>query len=284
MLLSWKSLKWISVYCVSFGSNQGAVICAWRPGQCLLCVISFMHCKRQNTEISKKIFPEKEYRGLSPNFLIHASVSDLYIPTMGLPILLEEICGPILGLYKSLTDTWMWKLGLRPRYSQKRNTWVGFSLQCAGILCTFSNESIPAAAAAAGIARNSQLSSSTCAGQGAQEEIAFGTARPSQYKSSLLLKLAVRHDAVFGRFSTASASVVLTIRLYGDFIQREACCMGPYAGAHLMSTPTHLPWTILCQSRPETLCQSRLFALSRTKNLASLHWLGIPVSLSHIHR
>jgi hypothetical protein len=24
---------------------------------------------------------------------------------MGLPFLLEEICGPILGIYKSLTDT-----------------------------------------------------------------------------------------------------------------------------------------------------------------------------------
>ncbi len=32
--------------------------------------------KRQNAEILKKIFPEKEYRGLSPNFHIHASVSD----------------------------------------------------------------------------------------------------------------------------------------------------------------------------------------------------------------
>ncbi len=61
--------------------------------------------QRQNTEISKQIFPEKEYRGLSPNFHIHASVSDLYIPPIGLPILLEEICRPILGLYKSLTDT-----------------------------------------------------------------------------------------------------------------------------------------------------------------------------------
>ncbi len=30
-----------------------------------------------------------------------------YILTTGLPILLEEICGPILGLYKSLTGTWM---------------------------------------------------------------------------------------------------------------------------------------------------------------------------------
>jgi hypothetical protein len=29
--------------------------------------------QRQNTEISKQIFPEKEYRGLSYNFHIHAS-------------------------------------------------------------------------------------------------------------------------------------------------------------------------------------------------------------------
>jgi hypothetical protein len=43
-------------------------------------------------------------------------------------ILLEEICRP--RLYKSLIDTWMLKLGLRPRYSQKRNTYMGFSLQC----------------------------------------------------------------------------------------------------------------------------------------------------------
>jgi hypothetical protein len=60
---------------------------------------------KKNTKISKQIFPKKEYRGLSPNFHIHASMSDLYIPTVGLPILLEEICRPILGLYKSLTDT-----------------------------------------------------------------------------------------------------------------------------------------------------------------------------------
>jgi hypothetical protein len=57
------------------------------------------HCtERQNTEISKQIFPEKEYQGLSPNFHIHASVSDLYIPMIGR-------CRPILKLYKSLTDT-----------------------------------------------------------------------------------------------------------------------------------------------------------------------------------
>jgi hypothetical protein len=53
--------------------------------------------QRQNTEISKQIFPEKEYRGLNPNFHIHASISDLYIPMISLPILLKEICRPILG-------------------------------------------------------------------------------------------------------------------------------------------------------------------------------------------
>jgi hypothetical protein len=62
---------------------------------------------RTNTENLKRIFPEKELCGHRPNFHIHVSVSDLYIPTLDLPILLQEICGPILGIYKSLTDTHM---------------------------------------------------------------------------------------------------------------------------------------------------------------------------------
>jgi hypothetical protein len=40
-----------------------------------------VHCK----EILVYIFPEKELRGLGPNFHIHVSVSDLYIPTIGPP-------------------------------------------------------------------------------------------------------------------------------------------------------------------------------------------------------
>ncbi len=78
--------------------------------------------QRTNTEYSKQIFPEKELRGRIPNFQIQVSVSDLYIPTINLPILLQEICGQILGIYKSLTITWMWKLGLTPCNSKKRNT------------------------------------------------------------------------------------------------------------------------------------------------------------------
>ncbi len=46
--------------------------------------------QRHNTENSKQIFPEKELFGLSPNFHVHVSVSVLYIPTIGLPILLQK--------------------------------------------------------------------------------------------------------------------------------------------------------------------------------------------------
>jgi hypothetical protein len=63
----------------------------------------YLHCKDKIPKFRNKHI----YRGLSPNFHIHASVSELYIPTISLPILLEEICRPILGLYKSLTDMYM---------------------------------------------------------------------------------------------------------------------------------------------------------------------------------
>jgi hypothetical protein len=61
--------------------------------------------QRTNTEHSKQIFPEKKLRGHSPNFHIHVTVINLYIPTIDLPILLQEISGPIQGKYKSFTDT-----------------------------------------------------------------------------------------------------------------------------------------------------------------------------------
>ena len=62
----------------------------------------FMFHREDNTENSTQIFSEKELPGLSPNFHIYVSVSELYITTMGLPVLLEEICRLILGIYKSL--------------------------------------------------------------------------------------------------------------------------------------------------------------------------------------
>ncbi len=46
--------------------------------------------QRHNTENSKQIFPDKELRGHSPNSYVQVSVSDLYIPIIGLPILQQE--------------------------------------------------------------------------------------------------------------------------------------------------------------------------------------------------
>jgi hypothetical protein len=63
--------------------------------------------KTHNTENSQQIFPEKELRGLSTNFHIHVSVSDLHIPMQAGSVFLfccRKICGLILGIYKSLTD------------------------------------------------------------------------------------------------------------------------------------------------------------------------------------
>ncbi len=58
---------------------------------------------------------------LSPNFNIQVSVSDLYSPRIGLHVSSSRIGRPLVGKYKSLTDAWMWKLGLRPRYSFSGN-------------------------------------------------------------------------------------------------------------------------------------------------------------------
>jgi hypothetical protein len=46
--------------------------------------------QKHNTENSKHVVTGKELRGFSPNSYIHDSVSDLYIPLVGLPILLQE--------------------------------------------------------------------------------------------------------------------------------------------------------------------------------------------------
>ncbi len=79
-----------------------------------------LHCKEKyskfETNTPRKGIARPKY------FHIHVSVCSFYIPTIDLPILLQEMCGPILGIDISFTATCMWKLGLRLRYSQKRNT------------------------------------------------------------------------------------------------------------------------------------------------------------------
>jgi hypothetical protein len=46
--------------------------------------------QRQYSKNSKQRFPEMKLRGLNPNSHIYVSVSDLSIPTIDLPILLQE--------------------------------------------------------------------------------------------------------------------------------------------------------------------------------------------------
>ncbi len=74
-------------------------------------VVGLLHCNGN----SVYIFLFWELRGLSPNFHIHVSVSNFYIPRIGPHISSSRKGRPIVGIYNSLTYTWMWKLGLRPR-------------------------------------------------------------------------------------------------------------------------------------------------------------------------
>jgi hypothetical protein len=57
-----------------------------------------MHCTKDTICVLR----EMKLRDLVPNSYIHVSVSDLYIPRIDLP---SKINRPILGIYKSLTDT-----------------------------------------------------------------------------------------------------------------------------------------------------------------------------------
>ncbi len=90
---------------------------------------SFAHCN----ENPIYVFLEKEWRGLSSNFLIHVSVNDICIYSQDqstLHIFSCRIGRPIVGIYKSLTDLWMWKLGLRPSNSFSGNICFKNSVLC----------------------------------------------------------------------------------------------------------------------------------------------------------
>jgi hypothetical protein len=59
-------------------------------GETVLVVLGEVHAAKTQYQNSTQIFPEKKLRYHIPNSNIRASASDLYIPTIGLPILLQE--------------------------------------------------------------------------------------------------------------------------------------------------------------------------------------------------
>ncbi len=70
-----------------FTANEGPVRTQYK---CLVPVHVFPE--------KKLLFPKQKYNVLSPSSYTHKSVIGLYNSRIDLPILLQEICGPILGV------------------------------------------------------------------------------------------------------------------------------------------------------------------------------------------
>ncbi len=104
-----------------------SALCQGVQGRCskLQVLIDLTH----GNENPISVFPEKELRGLNPNF--HMCLWAMYIFQGSAHIFsCNRIGRPIVGMYKSLTDTWMRKLRLRPRNSFTGNNCFKFSLLC----------------------------------------------------------------------------------------------------------------------------------------------------------
>ncbi len=82
------------VHCIHT-ANEGPVRIEYK---CLVPIHAFPEMKL--------FFPKQNYNVLSPSSYTHVSVRDLYIfPGSVCLFCCREICGLILGIYKSLTDT-----------------------------------------------------------------------------------------------------------------------------------------------------------------------------------
>jgi hypothetical protein len=98
---------------------------------------TFLHRTPQQRQIHCNenpiyVFLFWELRGVIPNFHIHVSMSDLYIPSTHISC--SRIGRSIVGTYKSLTDRHMKvELGLWPRSSFPGNIYFEFSVL---VLCS----------------------------------------------------------------------------------------------------------------------------------------------------
>ncbi len=70
------------------------------------------------------LFPKQNYNVLSPSPYTHTYICErfIYFQDRSAYSAAGKYVNQSFGIYKSLTGTWMWILGLMPRNSQKRNT------------------------------------------------------------------------------------------------------------------------------------------------------------------
>ncbi len=81
-----------------------------------------VHCKEKKPKLRNKYFQKRNCAVTVPISTFLCLWANYIFPRSICLCCYRKICEPILGIYKSLTDKWMWKLGLRPRNSQKRST------------------------------------------------------------------------------------------------------------------------------------------------------------------
>ncbi len=93
-----------------YTANEGPVRIQYK---CLVSIYVFPEMKL--------LFPKQNYNVLSPSpYTTLIYLWEIYIfPGSVCLCCCREICGPFLGIYKSLKDTGMWNLGLRPQFPEK---------------------------------------------------------------------------------------------------------------------------------------------------------------------
>ncbi len=102
LLLESTAPKCSSVKVGKYGFRNHPLYALQMKGQCESKInvwIPFMYS--QKWKYAASLFPKQNYNVLSPSSFTHISVRDLYIPMIGLPILLQPNMW-ILGIYKSL--------------------------------------------------------------------------------------------------------------------------------------------------------------------------------------
>ncbi len=108
-------------------------LAGFRPAVVLENVVFFFRFFRCTAKTQSRKFetniPRKGIAQPQSQFL-HSCVFERFIYIPFCLFCCRKICGPFLGIYKSLTDTWMWELGLWPRNSFSGNICFEFSGLC----------------------------------------------------------------------------------------------------------------------------------------------------------